>query len=36
MMFWQGLSYTIRISIHQDTDTILTIQLNLAVVIELH
>lgn len=35
-MFWQSLSYTIRVSAHQDTDTIFKIQLNLAVVIKLH
>ena len=35
-MFWQSLSYTIHVSAHQDTDTIFKIQLNVAVVIELH
>lgn len=35
-MFWRGLSYTIRVSAHQDADTMVTIELNVAVVIELH
>lgn len=35
-MFWQGLYDNFRQSAHKDAETMVTIELNVAVVIELH